>query len=192
MNLNTYGLVMSDNNTDFLNYSSLSDEKLLEAYQEGKTKAFNEFYKRRHQLIQAYIMSKVREPSISLDIFQQVFMKIHTNIHRFDTTKKAMPWVFTVTRNCIIDHFRKEKKYLLIDYNVKVEELSTDKEAQEVEYEYLLDGLSPEDKNLIIERYFGEKSFEELSKENNNNETNIRKRISRIMAKIRKQVKKTN
>ncbi len=55
----------------------------------------------------AFIMSKVNDKSLSDDLLQEVFIKIHQKIDQLHDEEKLTSWVFQITRNIINDHFRK-------------------------------------------------------------------------------------
>ncbi|WP_103068530.1 sigma-70 family RNA polymerase sigma factor [Aquimarina sediminis] len=54
-----------------------------------------------------FILGKIKNEQISKDIHQDVFLKIQTKIHQLKHTSKLTPWVYQITRNTIIDYFRK-------------------------------------------------------------------------------------
>ena len=60
------------------------------------------------QLI-AYILNRVSDPSLADDIFQDVFLKIHSKIDTLKDDTKIRSWVYQIARNTIIDHYRKQK-----------------------------------------------------------------------------------
>ena len=51
------------------------------------------------------------------DILQDVFFKIHSNIDRLRDTTKIHSWVYQITRNAIIDYYRKRRTDLSLDAN---------------------------------------------------------------------------
>ena len=49
-------------------------------------------------------------PDDASDLTQEVFIKMYRTLGTFDTTRASfMTWVTTVTRNLLVDHFRKGK-----------------------------------------------------------------------------------
>lgn len=54
-----------------------------------------------------FIFVKVKNEDLSKDILQEVFIKVQTNIEQLKHTSKLTSWVYQITRNTIIDHFRK-------------------------------------------------------------------------------------
>jgi RNA polymerase sigma-70 factor, ECF subfamily len=63
-------------------------------------------YSRFHQSLLAYIRSKIRSKEDAEDILQNVFIKISSHVNTVSEKEKLNNWVFTVTRNAIIDYYR--------------------------------------------------------------------------------------
>jgi RNA polymerase sigma-70 factor, ECF subfamily len=59
--------------------------------------------------LKGFILSKVKDRTISDDLLQDVFLKLHLNINKLKDETKIRQWLFSITRNVINDHFRKEK-----------------------------------------------------------------------------------
>ena len=55
-----------------------------------------------------FIRSKVSEDVVD-DLLQDVFIKIHSRIGSLKKSEKLESWVYQVTRNTIIDHFRLQR-----------------------------------------------------------------------------------
>jgi RNA polymerase sigma-70 factor (ECF subfamily) len=68
-----------------------------------------------HQELKKFIFSKVRDIDTSEDILQDVFLKIHLNIHTLTDCSKLTSWVYQITRNTIADHYRKTNLEVQID-----------------------------------------------------------------------------
>jgi RNA polymerase sigma-70 factor (ECF subfamily) len=59
--------------------------------------------------LKAFISRKVTDASIADDILQDVFIKIHSNVDKLKDEQKIRGWIYQITRNSIIDHYRKRK-----------------------------------------------------------------------------------
>lgn len=59
--------------------------------------------------LKAFISRKVSNTSYVEDILQDVFIKIHSNIHLLKENAAIRSWVYQITRNTIIDYYRKQK-----------------------------------------------------------------------------------
>lgn len=60
-----------------------------------------------------FINSKVKNSDDTEDIFQDVFFKICKNIDKLNDTKVLKSWIYTITRNTIIDFYKKKKDILV-------------------------------------------------------------------------------
>lgn len=63
-------------------------------------------YKQFHSDLLGYVKSKVRSREDAEDILQNVFIKISSNIGKLTEDVKLKNWIFTITRNAIIDYYR--------------------------------------------------------------------------------------
>lgn len=68
-----------------------------------------------HEELKKFIFSKVKNMETSNDILQDVFLKIQTNIHTIADSTKLTSWVYQITRNTVVDHYR--KTHLHLDIN---------------------------------------------------------------------------
>lgn len=59
-----------------------------------------------HTDIQQFIISKVKITTVSDDILQDTFIKIHTKLHTLKDHSKLKSWCFTIARNSIFDYWK--------------------------------------------------------------------------------------
>lgn len=64
-----------------------------------------------------YINSKVKNKYDAEDILQDVFIKIYKNIDKLNEQTNLRSWIFKITKNTIIDYYRK-KKDISVDINI--------------------------------------------------------------------------
>ena len=74
-------------------------------------------YAQFHQSMLSYIRSKINSREDAEDILQNVFVKISTNVNKLSDEEKLQSWVYTITRNAIIDYYRtnSSKKNIELD-----------------------------------------------------------------------------
>lgn len=66
-----------------------------------------------------FILKKVKNKNTANDISQEVFLKIHQNIHTLKQEEKVKSWVFQIVRNEIANFFNKENKYTDLEENTE-------------------------------------------------------------------------
>jgi RNA polymerase sigma-70 factor (ECF subfamily) len=62
-----------------------------------------------HTELKRFILKHIPDSSIAEDILQEVFMKIHSKIGTLKADIKLRSWIYQITRNTIIDHYRKRR-----------------------------------------------------------------------------------
>lgn len=72
-------------------------------------------WKDLHKELQKFIFFKVKNKQISEDILQDVFLKIQLNVHNLKDSSKLTSWVYQITRNTILDHFRKDNNLFSLE-----------------------------------------------------------------------------
>lgn len=113
-----------------------------------------------------FILRKIKEEQTAKDIHQEVFLKIQTKIHQLKHTSKLTSWVYQITRNTIIDYFRKVK-----DKNISINGLEIPEiETNNFDYSNLtncinqkIENLSSQHKEAIILTSFRNYSQKELA-----------------------------
>lgn len=71
---------------------------------------FNKLYKQYKTTISRYIAIKIYNKEIAEELTQDVFIKVATNLHRFDENKSAFStWIYNIAQRTLFDYFRKTK-----------------------------------------------------------------------------------
>lgn len=63
-----------------------------------------------HQPLKGFVAKRISDPSEVDDIVQEVFIKIANHISTLKEEEKIHTWIYKITRNTIIDYYRKQKK----------------------------------------------------------------------------------
>jgi RNA polymerase sigma factor (sigma-70 family) len=96
----------------------MTDEELMVAYKEGDLSAFQILYKRHKGRLMGYLIKKLKDLDEAEDVFQSVFVKLHAGRFSYKENIPFLPWIFTITRNTMVDHIRKKgtyKKHISVD-----------------------------------------------------------------------------
>src|SRR5687768_14756420 len=74
-------------------------------------------YTQFHQSLLSFIRSKIKSKEDAEDILQNVFIKISSHVNKLSDEEKLQSWIFTITRNAIIDYYRANalKKNVAVD-----------------------------------------------------------------------------
>jgi RNA polymerase sigma-70 factor (ECF subfamily) len=92
-----------------------------------------QIWKQYHAKLHGFIQSRVGDPSIADDILQEVFARIYSRIHTLKDSGKIQNWIYQITRNAIIDHYRAHKTMEELPESVSTPEMDpTEKTRQEI------------------------------------------------------------
>ena len=91
-----------------MNLSTSTDYELVQLYENGNDKAFDEILQRHQNYVYSYILFLVKEEEQANDIFQETFTRaiIAIRSHRYQTTGKFSAWLIRIAHNLIIDSTR--------------------------------------------------------------------------------------
>lgn len=95
-------------------HAATSDEVLMQLYADGDVEAFDELVHRHKNAVYAYIFGFTRHSDSVDDLFQNVFIRIIQNRHRYRPKAKFTTWLYTITRSVCIDEMRKNKRAEII------------------------------------------------------------------------------
>lgn len=85
------------------------DAELIRLTVNGNTEAFSPIVQKYQRQIYNLIYRKVRDPEISKDLCQVVFLKAWHGLSNFKGKSTFYNWLYQIAVNCSIDFFRREK-----------------------------------------------------------------------------------
>lgn len=185
--------------------SQISDALLISMYVSGDESALATLIDRHQSRIYGFIYSKVNNRDVADDFFQEVFIKVIKTLKTngyYDEKGKFLAWVLRIANNMIVDDYRKKKKHLFLrdtdEYSIfsiiKDEAHSVERKMVigeiEVDLKKIIDNLPDDQKEVVILRFFEDKSFKEISDEVGVSLNTALGRMRYAIANIRKQVEK--
>jgi RNA polymerase sigma-70 factor (ECF subfamily) len=72
-----------------------------------RTKTTEELWQLVHDGLRAFISKRVNDEGHVDDILQDVFVRVHHRGDKVNDPRRIVSWIYQVTRNAIIDHYRK-------------------------------------------------------------------------------------
>ncbi|MBC7386163.1 MAG: RNA polymerase sigma factor [Cryobacterium sp.] len=162
-----------------------TDEQLMIEYRLGNDDAFSILYARHAPKILGYLRLKTSDNSVASEIFQVVFLKLHATRERYRSELPFLPWLFTITRNELIDTMRKKKRNLE-DSTEWIAETAAAAESEPPPDEIDLRELPDQQRQALQMRYHEELSFEKIANALGTSSTNARQVVSRGVKSLRK------
>ncbi|MDP4240436.1 MAG: RNA polymerase sigma-70 factor [Bacteroidota bacterium] len=133
----------------------VSETEWILALKEGNLLAFNELFDRYGKRLYYFSKGYLKSPESAEEIVQEVFLKIWDNRIELSACKSIESYLFTITRNGILNTIRKSKSELAyLDYvknnpgkNVLLEEELNFNELEKA-YHEAVEHLSPRRKEI--------------------------------------------
>ena len=155
----------------------LSDSDLVRIIIKKNPESYREIVKRYQRKLFVYLYHLTGNKEETEDILQNVFVKVYANLKKFKTQKKFSSWIYRIAHNEAINHMKKRNQKKFVSW----EDIAINKEKMQIsshekspleswikkelkkEMEMALEKLPAKYKEVLILRYFSEKSYEEMS-----------------------------
>tara|TARA_B100002019_G_scaffold103286_1_gene88937 strand:+ start:543 stop:1121 length:579 start_codon:yes stop_codon:yes gene_type:complete len=156
---------------------SLSDTTLIAEFMSGNSNSFSILLDRYQKRVSGFIFSKVHDPDLADDIFQDTFIKVVKNLRlgKYNDEGRFLSWVIRIAHNLIMDHYRKinrlpkhESKIENFDVLNRLVEQSSSIEENMIENQIhsdlskLIEELPDSQKEVLRMRLFKDMSFKEI------------------------------
>ena len=85
----------------------LDDKALIQRAQAGNRAAFEELVQRYDRDVLRLALHLVNRPEEARDVYQEAFLKVYRNLHRFRFECSFYTWVYRIVTNVCLDHLRR-------------------------------------------------------------------------------------
>jgi RNA polymerase sigma-70 factor (ECF subfamily) len=99
---------------DRLELRELDDSGVVGAYLEGRERAFDELVDRYQKRLLNFVYRTIGDRERAEDLVQEVFIRVHRHLHRFDQTKKFSTWIYTIASNLAKNELRNRSRSPLV------------------------------------------------------------------------------
>jgi len=89
------------------NIREFSDAQLVSFAITGGESSFEELVRRYQRPIASYVYRMLNDYEASLDVVQEVFIKVFNSLDRYSTDYKFSTWLYRIAHNAAIDHLRR-------------------------------------------------------------------------------------
>lgn len=178
----------------------MSEEKyLIKKAKEGDSEAFGKLYDIHLTPIYRFVFLRVSNKTDAEDITQQIFLKAWKNIEGFEYKQgaKFSSWLYRITRNTIIDHYRTSKEHIdiesisehrFIEYKDKDDFI--DEEMKMTSIMKAISKLNESDQELVIMKYIEDLPNGEIASLTDKSEGAVRVACHRALKRLKKEIEK--
>jgi len=169
----------------------MTDLELLNQYREGSQPAFAELVRRHASWIYCVARRRVRDAHLAEDVTQAVFILLAQKAWKLRAAGPLQPWLMKVTQYTCSHALRTEMRRRAAETRAAeiVEQTSpattsTNEICSDVDQ--LLAGLPIMEQQILLLRFYGQRTLAEIANEMRLSEEAARKRVSRALDKLRK------
>jgi RNA polymerase sigma-70 factor (ECF subfamily) len=168
-----------------------SEQELITLVQGGDASAFGALYEKYADVVYAFVYWKVQHRETAEDITSRTFMKALKSIRSLEAADGAFrPWVYTIARNTVVDHWRTRHEHADIDDVWDLagnEDIPRDADARlrlagVQKYLHQLDAVQ---RDVVLLRVWGDLSYEEIGRIIGKRPDNCKVIFSRAVRKMR-------
>jgi len=155
----------------------LTDNELIQSFQEGNTRAFDALLDRHQERIYNTILFMVKDSYLAEDLIQEIFIKIIDNLkqRKYNEEGKFLPWALRISHNFCVDHFRKVKRtptiktsddqdlFEVINHSDHSADYKMTRKQTHQNIQQLVDLLPEEQREIIVLRHCANLSFKEIA-----------------------------
>jgi RNA polymerase sigma-70 factor (ECF subfamily) len=158
-------------------FSLTADADLVARALLGREDCFEELVRRYQRPIAAYVYRLVGNYESSLDLTQDVFVKIYGSLERYRPEYKFSTWIYKIAHNAAVDHLRRnavreqsfvaqvdgETYELPVESHLPTPEQQSERAERRAEIETLVAQLPPIYRELVVLRHANDMSYDEIA-----------------------------
>ena len=155
----------------------LTDGELISIAIGGRVDGFEELVRRYQRPITGYVFRMLGDYESSLDVTQEVFIKVYNSLSKYSPEYKFSTWLYRIAHNAAIDHMRRnsvnaqslEAENADGSYQIQIEsnrpspEQDHERTEWRAEIETVVKCLPPAYRDLILLRHSQDLSYDEIA-----------------------------
>lgn len=88
-----------------------TDGELIVKAIDGREESFEELVRRYQRPITNYVYRMIGNYDASLDVTQEIFIKVYNSMARYSAEYKFSTWLYKISHNAAIDHLRRNSNH---------------------------------------------------------------------------------
>ncbi|MDO9231344.1 MAG: RNA polymerase sigma factor [bacterium] len=184
----------------------LTDGELVEIVRNSDQERYGEIIERYQGKLFAYLFRLIGSRDEAQDILQDVFLKAYRNLQSYDSARKFSSWIYRIAHNEAVNFIKRRALKRFIPWEDiaatkdKLEMMSFEEGADKAwlrkeigkEVNVALDKMPFKYKQVLVLRYFSDKSYEEISEILGKPMNTVGTLISRAKQKLSEELKGQN
>lgn len=141
------------------------DRAAIRRYLEGDAGAARELVERYQRPLFTVALRMLGNAQDAEDVTQAVFGRVFRDLKAYDTTHRFFSWVYRMTVNAALNAQRDRKALVTIEDDAELPAVGglDDALAVEEQVQRALAALKPDDRTIVVLRYFQSLSYDEIA-----------------------------
>lgn len=192
----------SANVLSFNRPAEVGDADLVASALSGREDSFEELVRRYQRPIAAYVYRMVGDYEAALDLTQEIFIKIHVSLDRYEPAYKFSTWIYRISHNAAIDYMRRvatreqplmgglegEPCEIVLASKAMSPQQETEREERRARIEAIVRRLPLPYKELVILRHSQDLSYDEIAEVTGLPLGTVKNRLFRAREMLRQQL----
>lgn len=168
-------------------------EDLLLSYARDSEDAFPLIYQKVAPGLERYLRRRLKGDQETLEVMQQVFMRLHQYRVRYDSRYLGWQWIYVIANSELSAFWRSQSRHKR--NQVELKEMSQNDELEsntfkEVEHrdevELLISDLDEKTRHLLGDKFIDGQTYEEIAARTGKSAQSLRKKISRVLEDLKR------
>ena len=173
--------------------AGLTDRELVTAILQGRREYLNELYRRYQDRVYYKCLGMVKDTSMAQDLAHDVFIKMFTNLHKYQGKADLSFWIYAITYNHCVTSLKRAKRLRFdaidetLDPADKGPQALNEKQLQDLRLDQLaglLKELRPEEEVLLILKYQEAMSIKQIAAILQLTESAVKMRLKRSRERL--------
>lgn len=184
----------------------LTDNELVEIVRERDQEKYAELIERYQGKLFAYLYRLTGSREETEDLLQDVFIKAYKNLRSYDATRKFSSWIYRIAHNEAVNHIKRRslkrfipweditatKDMLVMSSSEEGADTTRMREETKKEVNEAINRLSFKYKQVLLLRYYSDKSYEDISEILGKPINTVGTLINRAKKKMAAEIEKNN
>lgn len=185
-------------------WSGITDEELIEKFQNGDVYSFDMLVKRYKDQLMNFVYRFLGNVQEAEDVVQDTFLRVYRNRHAYRRVAKFSTWIYTIAGNLAKTELRKRKRRKLFsltdlgfdekEFELESPDLNPEASVHNTMQDDIIQSeiqkLSPKFKQVILLRDVQGLSYEEIAVIINTPLGTVKSRVNRARLKLQEELTK--
>jgi len=170
-----------------------TDTELIQLLHQGDRQAFADLYEHHKSAIFRYCQRMLNDSGAAEDATQETFIKMYANIRLLQKTESFLSWLFSIARNEVMMHIRKQRRNGAqgnddVWDETTPYELMVSAETKEI-VQRLLQNLKSEYREVLLLREYEQLSYAQIAEITSNTESSVKSRLFKARKALTQRLK---